>query len=160
MYRRVAPGFHEQLAINQACLIIQVEQCNSGTTAWRAPDDPRADQLKMVPPALCTGIEEPYDHTLYRINRRQIRTLALITLNAREGKVIVYGRTTMLQRNQVVKVMHASANRLWNQTIFTAGIGALNHQTAERVRNVGAWHDPQAVGSAKAARRKHGLATE
>ena len=63
---------------------------------------------------------------------------------------------------RVVKMMHTSANCLWNQTILTAAIGALNHQTTKCARNVGAWHGLLTVdvGSATAAHRQHGLGAE
>jgi hypothetical protein len=63
---------------------------------------------------------------------------------------------------RVVKMIHTSANCLWNQTILTAAIDALNHQTTKYARNVGAWHGLLTVdvGSAMAVRRKHVLEAE
>jgi hypothetical protein len=79
-------------------------------------------------PSLLTWVEESDKITRYGIECSQICSFANITVQAREGKIIGFGDSTMFDGYDMVNGMSQRGIVLMQQTIFAAAVSPFNDQ--------------------------------
>ncbi len=139
--RRIALGSNQCSPINQAGLVVQLQQLNRCAPSRSQADYLFATQFEMIAPLLLAWIEEPNNFSGYRIKSHEIGTFVTIAKLAGQGQVIAPGLPSVFDGDQVVNLMRRLGVILMQQTIFAATTRASDHKITQSYGNIDARHN-------------------
>lgn len=91
----------------------------------------RSDPSKVLVPRLGARIEERRQRTGLRIDRGDVRPLVPIAPQARQREVVEHGRATVLQCDNVIRLVAVRGERLGKAAVLTARPGPASHGRTE-----------------------------
>jgi hypothetical protein len=84
----------------------------------------------MFTPALYAWIEQWRQGSLYRVNRREIRTFAQIAFHTSERQILFLSASSVFERNHVVNMVYKDSVILMQQAILAVSFCSLYNQSA------------------------------